>query len=170
MKNIPFTVLDALLFQGLWWSAALWRDQALVVMIGLLLVRHYFSVQRSAERMLALTLAPLGWFLMDGLLVMCGVIDFNSTQTLPLWMLLLWIGLVWSFMSSLQWLQYQTWWIISLAGGIGGGLSYYAAAQLEVLVINHSIVWVVLMWMIILPLLFMSLRLLLRSALHEISQ
>lgn len=167
MTRTQFIILDALVFQGLWWSAALLRDQALVVMLVLLLVRHYLSPQPYLERVLMITLAPLSWLLTDGVLVWLKLVHFNSTQTLPLWMLLLWVGLVWSLIGSLNWLLYCTRWTLAGLGAMAGALSYYAAAQLGALSITHPLVWIMLIWAITLPILISGLQVLMRISHYD---
>ena len=132
MNSIPrFVLLNALVFQALWWSAVVLRDQALWLMLGLLALHFYFSPSKSTD-LVILPLALLGW-LVDGEMVALGILQFQSIHALPWYLLLLWIGLVWSFNHSLAWLQGVPWWGLSLIGAVAGGLSYYAAQRLGAL-------------------------------------
>lgn len=154
MNNIPrFALFNALIFQGLWWTAVLLRDEAVLWMLALLVLHFALSPSKQADGFI-LPLALIGW-LVDGEMVVTTIIHFNSTQALPFYMVLLWIGLVWSFNHSLAWLQGLSWWWLSLIGALAGGLSYYAAYYWGALTLGFtpwvSVALIAIQWAVLLP-------------------
>ncbi|MBK8455376.1 MAG: DUF2878 domain-containing protein [Thiofilum sp.] len=169
MNNIPrFVWLNAFIFQALWWSAVLLGDQAVWLMLGLLILHGYVSPSRYAD-LAILPLALLGW-LVEAEMVALGIIQFQSQLALPVYMLLLWIGLVWSFNHSLAWLQPLPWWGLSILGAVAGGLSYYAAHQLGVLQWGLepwlSVIVIAIHWALLLPTQLLALPYLKRRLAH----
>lgn len=169
MNNIPrFVWLNAFIFQALWWSAVLLGDQAVWLMLGLLILHGYVSPSRYAD-LAILPLALLGW-LVEAEMVALGIIQFQSQLAFPVYMLLLWIGLVWSFNHSLAWLQPLPWWGLSVLGAVAGGLSYYAAHQLGALQWGLepwlSVIVIAIHWALLLPTQLLTLPYLKRRLAH----
>ncbi|HTN50062.1 MAG TPA: DUF2878 domain-containing protein [Burkholderiaceae bacterium] len=128
------------LFQGAWCACVLGAasGQAAQVALGVAAVAAVvallvaFSTDRAAElRLIALALlVGIGW---DSLLAQTGVVQYASPGPLPgwapLWILALWALFAPMLREPLQWLHGRPL-LAALVGGIGGALSYAAAARL----------------------------------------
>ena len=154
MNTRPYVWIDALWFQALWWLIALQRDQAGLPVLALLLLHLVLFPQRRLALVSALLLAPLG-YLSDVVWVHSQILNFNSVQTIPLWILGLWVGLIWTLQWSLHWLKHLKWYWQALIGALGASTSYYAAAQLGTLQfetsLETSLLYIALGWAVLLP-------------------
>ena len=134
---LPFSVVNIVVFQAAWFSAALLRDQALLIMLPLLAVHFYFSPSKRSDLHLLLYLLPLG-LLAEVVLLGAGLVTYNSVLALPIWMLLLWSLLIVSCNHSLKWLQSISSVWVALLGGISGVSSYVAASKLGAMQVAPS--------------------------------
>ncbi|WP_298613556.1 DUF2878 family protein [uncultured Thiothrix sp.] len=154
MNTRPYVWIDALWFQALWWLIALQRDQAGLPILALLLLHLMLFPQRRLALISALLLAPLG-YLTDVVWVQSQLLSFNSAYRVPLWMLGLWVGVIWSLSWSLHWLKHLAIYWQALIGALGAASSYYAAAQLGALQFEttlwNSLFWITVMWALLLP-------------------
>ncbi len=154
---LPFKLTNVLLFQGVWLGAALLRDDALLILISLIVVHFWLSPNRRHDLWCVLLLTPLG-IAVDTLPSLTGVVSFNSTFTvMPVWMMLLWVALVFSLNHSLSWLHnLAIYWQASL-GALAGASSYLAAERLGALSFSVSsqqaFALYALIWLLLLPLL-----------------
>lgn len=123
-----FSIANIVIFQAAWFSAALLRDQALWLMLPLLAIHFYFSPSKRADLNLVLYLLPLG-LLAEALLLLTGIVSYNSALALPLWMVLLWVHLIISCNHSLKWLQSVAAKWVAVLGGLAGASSYVAAGK-----------------------------------------
>jgi hypothetical protein len=131
-----FSIVNIVGFQAAWFSAALLRDQALWLMIPLLAIHFYFSPSKRSDLNLVLYLLPLG-LLAEALLILTGMVSYNSALALPLWMVLLWVHLIVSCNHSLKWLQKTSALWVGLLGGLAGASSYVPASKFGALEVNE---------------------------------
>lgn len=129
--------LNALLFQGAWFSAVLgaahgrpWEGTAAAAAI--LGAQLALAADRRGELVLVASAAVLG-FLFDSALVALGV--FVPKEPLlprpfsPPWMIVLWPNFAATLNGSLAWLRGRVL-PSALFGAVGGPLAYYAGARL----------------------------------------
>lgn len=100
----------------------------------LIIVLHLASIkQRAFEMALILTLPLFGSFLLDGALVISGVLHYSGggDWSAPLWVISLWGLFATSINHSLSWVGKKLWLAVG-TGAIGGTLSYLAAIKVGV--------------------------------------
>ncbi|MCE9679486.1 DUF2878 domain-containing protein [Shewanella sp. AS1] len=167
-----FWIINLLLFQLCWFSAALLLEYGALVIL-LLIAVHFGLSPTPREDAKLLLLVPIG-VLVDGLLIHSGVFSSTSPQSLgsidslfPLWLLLLWAIFAISFNHSLKWLTRTSFMGVALVGAIGGASSYWAGIKLGRLTTqwNEAELLLLLMpiWAALLPILVLSYRKLLHQ-------
>lgn len=129
-----------------------------------IIVLHIIRVpHRLFETMLILSLPILGSFLLDGSLVIFGILKYLGRFECcpwipPVWILSLWGLFATSINHSLAWVDRKLWLTIA-TGAVGGTLSYYAAIRVgaaEFLVSNTAGIFLLAMaWGIVMPLCYL---------------
>jgi len=155
-----FTLINLLLFQAAWFSAALAGGFAIWLMLLLLAVHFRLTPSRFNDVRL-LPLAAIGW-IADLLLQQSGIVNFG--QSAPLWLLLLWCHLVLCFNHGLRWLARLSLPVQALIGAFGASSSYFAGLKFGVLSSQLQPLWFIAsyaaVWLLLLPLLcFLAQRL-----------
>lgn len=149
-----FWIINGLLFQLAWFSAALLTQYAAFI-IGFILVLHFALSDNKQSDARLLVLAPIGWVI-DSLLIYYSVITTDNGY-LPIWLALLWCLLVISLNHSLLWLQKLRLPILILIGAISGCASYTAAIRFGALDtplnLTKQVIYFGITWGILLPLL-----------------
>lgn len=148
-----FTIINLVIFQLAWFSAALAGQLALPVLLLLLAIHFSFTPSRRID-LRVLPLALIGWSV-DLSLQQLGVVElFHPT---PLWLLLLWCHLVLCLNHGLRWLSQFSPITVGAIGAIGGSSSYLAGMKLgaisSALATPSFIVWYALAWLFLLPVL-----------------
>ncbi|MGB1311925.1 MAG: DUF2878 domain-containing protein [Leucothrix sp.] len=153
-----FKILNFGLFQAGWFVAALLKDQSLWVMLGLVVLHVAISPSKRSDARLLLFLLPIGLTL-ELLMIVLGLVDFNSNLMLPIWMILLWCLLILSFNHSLQWFQNIPLVFQVVLSGVAGLASYLAAQKFQALSIGEPKLWcslgIALVWAAQLPVMMM---------------
>ena len=155
--------INALLFQIAWFGVVYFTSLGQfgvvsAVCLTTLSLHFAFSSKRQSESILILSTLILG-ILCDGLLQQLHVLDLyqdhNIQGLIPFWLMFLWALFATTINSSLAWFHNHKV-LSSLAGGVGGALSYYAGSQFGIVhfekfgpVISLSVVAVV--WAILTP-------------------
>lgn len=148
---------NALLFQLGWFACVLGAHYpALLGLAAACLVTHLIWLARPGELRLILAVSLCGWSV-DSLLLSLGVFDFaGHPRLLPAWLLLLWPVFACSVRHCLHWTA-RPWWLASLAGAIGGPLSYWGGVQLAGVGLPlgtwPSLLILAAVWALLLPLL-----------------
>ena len=134
-------VVNAVLFQALWFTAILsgWLYALPILVLHL---AHFFYAERSAAvRSACLGLAFVG-IVADSVLGALGVYQFNADNLLvlnaiPLWLCYMWLGFATCLPVSLAWLLRSP---LILVGffSVGGSLSYMAGRSLGALSFQDS--------------------------------
>lgn len=154
-----FWIINLVLFQASWFSAAFLTVNANIILAALLGV--HFLLSPSAKKDLAvLPLALIG--------IAVDIFHFNigsfSSQLggFPLWLALLWSLFVISFNHSLSWLVNKPIWLLMAFGAVGGTSSYWAGMQAGALQSGLQdatlIASLALSWGLLFPLLIVSYR------------
>jgi hypothetical protein len=145
-------IINGALFQLAWFSAALLTQYA-ALLIGILLLLHFYLLDKNFMDAKLLVLAPIGWVL-DSLLIHFEVFS-TSSGWIPLWLILLWCMFILSLNHSLLWLsKLDTYWQV-LIGAVAGSMSYTAAVKFGALQSDlpwlHQICYLAISWAILLP-------------------
>lgn len=156
-----FSLINLALFQASWFSAALLRDQSILLMLLLLAVHAYLSPSKRADLCVVAVILPVG-LIAESLMISTGLMSYQSSWSLPVWMILLWCHLAVSLNHSLAWMKnISVIWQAVLASLAGAG-SYAAAANLGALQLLHSQVLSLLIiaaiWAILLPVMMILAR------------
>ncbi len=163
-----FWIINLILFQACWFSAALLDEFRLQVMTILLLLHFLISPSKAIDARLLL-LVPVG-IALDKLLMEFGVMSAQS-NSFPIWLVLLWSMFIISLNHSLRWLDELSWQAQMLIGAIGGAGSYVAGVSLGALdsQLGPSMLFLclALVWGILIPLLIVLKRQLLGIGLSE---
>ena len=143
-------IVNAVLFQVLWFSAIL-TGWALALGPMLLLAAHFLFVVRDQKlRVACVALAICGAFA-DSALGLLGIYTFNEdallvANTIPLWLVFMWLGFALCLPLSLNWL-YRSPWLVLAFFSIGGPMSYVAGRSLGALAFDNADIWLlVLLW------------------------
>lgn len=120
-----FVIAQAIGFQALWFSAILGKNQWLLLGLVLIVLNLFSSPQRRSDiKLIPLALVGL---VGDAILTYVGLFQFDHT---PLWLVLIWLGFVFTFNHSMAWLQRIDWPLQAAIGGVAGTLSYLAGERL----------------------------------------
>ena len=149
-----FKILNFGLFQAGWFAAAFLLDDAIWLMLGMVVLHFIISPSKLADARLLMFLLPIGLTL-ELLMVSFGFVTFNSAFVLPIWMILLWALLILSFNHSLSWLRSIPLALQVILSGGAGLASYVAAQKLDALSIGEPVMYygaaIALVWAIQLP-------------------
>ncbi len=133
-----------------------------LIVLCLALISALVSNYKPKEMGLILLLAGVG-FLNDLLAVSFRIFEFSYTKTFlewsNIWLFSLWVIFLTTFNSSLALFKRYNLAIISVAGAIGGTISYYAALQVGVIYtqdISRTVTYLIINWAILFPLLYRS--------------
>lgn len=142
--NVRHIVINAVLFQALWFSA---------VMLGwvfalplLCLMAWHLLLTLPAIPWVRLALLACVGILADSLASGFGFYGFPSAEALmagfiPFWLVCLWLGFVLTLIASLQWLRRHTV-AFAFACAIAGPASYWAGVKLGALILEPSALFV----------------------------
>ncbi|QYJ84927.1 DUF2878 domain-containing protein [Shewanella mesophila] len=147
-----FWIINLLLFQLCWFSAALLPQYAAIIMAGLIAIHFGLSPTRKQD-IKVLLLVPIG-IAVDKLQLEVGGFE-SVNQGFPVWLLLLWCIFIISLNHSLKWLTERSLAVISLFGAMGGASSYWAGIQFGSFKAVWSDTWLVLslmlVWSLLMP-------------------
>lgn len=132
-----FSIVNLVIFQAAWFSAALLKDNSIVIMVFLLAVHAYLTTKRQADLYTAMLILPIG-IASELLLISSGLLSYQSGLLLPVWMVLLWIHLSLSLNHSLEWLQKVPVIWQSVLAALAGTGSYAAATNLGAIHLHES--------------------------------
>ena len=156
-----FKILNFGLFQAGWFAAALMLDNAVWLMLGMVVLHFATSPSKLADARLLLMLLPIG-LTSEVLMISLGLVVFNSTFVLPIWMILLWSLLILSFNHSLSWFRNIPVVAQVILSGVAGLASYLAAQKFNALSIGEPALWmgvgIALVWSIQLPVMMVIIK------------
>ncbi|MBV1788168.1 DUF2878 domain-containing protein [Marinobacterium sp. D7] len=143
-------------FQLCWWLAVLLQQQSLPWLILLLCAHLLLHSDRMGELRLILIAATLG-YVVDSLLLLGGVFQFEHSPTLPpFWLALLWCCFAATLRQGLKPLASHPY-LSALLGGAAGSGSYLLGARLGAVELRYSDSTTVLIlasiWALLLPVL-----------------
>lgn len=151
-----FSVINFVVFQLCWFTAAIYQQTGLFIMMSLLIVHFVLSPTKNND-IKVLLLAFLGC-IVDQVLFMLNVFEFTTNSpVIPMWLILLWCSLVLSLNHSLRWLLNTSVYIKLLLGAVLGPSSYFAALSFGALNTQLSsvtfIIFLAIVWSCLLPVL-----------------
>lgn len=149
-----FSLINFVIFQACWFTAALYQQSGTLTMLGLLII-HFLLSPTKYNDVKVLLLALLGCSV-DQFLYVLGVLEFTTYSAfIPTWLVLLWCCFVLSLNHSLHWLVKSPIVIQVILGGVFGSLSYFAALNFSALQTSLSSIYFVIViavtWAIVLP-------------------
>lgn len=133
-----FHWINFLCFQLVWFAAVYFTNDALAILILLLIVHFYLSPSRYADLKVIFTVMPIGC-LSDSLLSQSGVFIFANGSLLPLWLVCLWAYFTLTLNHSLAWLKRLPLYAQALSGAIFGPLSYYGGYKMGAVNFSESL-------------------------------
>ncbi len=157
-----FLVCNFVGFQLTWLACAYGASHELPyigALVGLLfIVMHFIFVSERELNIKVLLLVAVFGVLLDYMNTQLGVVSFPKHDAsyfiLPFWLVVLWSSFTLMLPHSLYWLT-KNMYMASLAGAIGGSLSYLAGHKLDALSLSEPLVRSTLVyaveWAIILP-------------------
>ncbi|WP_122448552.1 DUF2878 domain-containing protein [Pseudomonas viridiflava] len=124
------SLANALLFQIGWFACVLGGNSYwLLIAVGVLVVHFAWVSSWATEGKLIVSVTLVG-VVLDSLLMVLGVFDFETGDyLLPLWLALLWAVMGTTLNHCLAWTAKPIW-RAAVLGAIGGPMSYYAGSQL----------------------------------------
>jgi hypothetical protein len=123
------TAINVILYQLIWFLCVLGGNKGAVAALPLLLVHLVTSRTKGAD------LKMMGFMLFLGLIVdstlhQVGFFTFTNTGfPIPLWLMVIWLGLAITPHHSLAWLKYRPL-LSAVFGALGGPVAYWAGARL----------------------------------------
>lgn len=148
---------NALLFQIGWLACVLGGNSLWLLLALAVLVIHLRWISSWAEEgRLILSVVIVGTAV-DSVLRGLNVFEFQDLSPLiPLWLMLLWALLATTLRHCLAW-SARPWWLASMLGAVGGGLSYYAGGRLAGVQFPYgeipTLIGIGLLWALLFPLL-----------------
>jgi hypothetical protein len=135
-------ILNMIGFQLCWWSIAIYKEKSIFIVV-LLLFAHFIFLKKNKlkELIFVLSISSLG-ITCDTLMYNLNFFYFSDYTNLhvtiiPFWLILLWFAFASTLNHSLDWL-FKSRSMAFAIGGLGGALSYIAAANLGALKFNLS--------------------------------
>jgi hypothetical protein len=148
----PFWIINLVLFQASWFSAAFLTQHAWLIMSAIVVLHFILSPTRKRDFAI-LALVPIG-IVADKLQLHLGVFTVGN-GFFPAWLVLLWVMFTVSLNHSLNWLSRFSLPALGLIGAIGGSSSYWAGIQAGVIepLMSPSTVLLslVIVWATLLP-------------------
>lgn len=161
MDRLTLLLINFLVFHTCWLANAFGAAHQITylgpafIVSGLIL--HFFLIDEVRREVLNITFISISGFLMDTLLFLVGVFTFHSTQIFyglpPVWLFFQWMIFSTLFRLSLNWLKGR-YWTASILGFLGGPFAYWAAAQLDALMIPnlwYGLSVMAIAWALIMP-------------------
>jgi hypothetical protein len=157
-------LLNALLFQCLWFSIMVFEHTGLVVFLGALFGQFFY--QRSVSKTTTTFILPIVVFGLgvsfDISFAVAGLFEFPThgvnhgiadihLLSIPLWLISLWLGFVLTLQHSLQWVRVHRY-VCMLVFAIFGPVSYIAGREFGMIQFSDDVafylalVWAVVGW------------------------
>jgi hypothetical protein len=143
MKRPAQLLLIAVAFDVYWTLVVVFRERGIFLWLALAILACLMLPHTQRRDALLLALAGSA---LDTAWVLTGLIKFNSTALLPLWMVALWLmfATVWSRLTSMTTLSR---WLLVLSGTVGGPVAYAIGEYLGAITFLEPTA-IVLSWMV----------------------
>jgi len=143
-----FIYINAICFQGIWFIAVLYQQDAINLLILLLVLHFIVSPTRLSDISTLFVITILGSCI-DYFLSLSGVFIFSDSLFIPIWLVLLWSHFSLTLNHGLSWLIRTPLYIQVLFGAVFGSLSYYAGAQWGAVILRPEFLFGLLPLMVI---------------------
>ncbi|MDN3640970.1 DUF2878 domain-containing protein [Simiduia curdlanivorans] len=147
-------LLNALLFQCVWWGIILSHDASAWLFIVLYCVFHIalISAHKSLEVGFVALVTGIG-VAVDLLWFSQGLMLYEGARHFPHWLIPLWLAFATTLPHSLSWLA-KSKMLAAVFGALFGPLSYWAGAQFTEVSIPNPVLWALALgffWALALP-------------------
>lgn len=127
--NVMKTFVNIILYQLIWFICVLGGNIGAIVALLLLLIHIVSTKERGPDLKIMGFMLFLG-LLVDGTLQQVGFFTFTNTGfPIPLWLMVIWLGLAITPHHSLAWLKNRPL-LSAVFGAFGGPAAYWAGARL----------------------------------------
>lgn len=140
-------LINALLFQILWFVAILGQWYWALIPLALMLTHLFFIRNDLPVNILPLLLLGVIGMTFDRTFNYVGIYQFSEPSpslpylNLPIWLATLWLGFCFTLALSLAWLVKKAY-VFVLACSLMGPLSYLAGRRLEALSFSDANIWI----------------------------
>lgn len=163
MKNgAVLKVVNFAWFQGIWWLVILFQNQAVIPVLGLIIVWFFLSPRRVEDAKLMGTVFLLGT-LVDAALTQSGLFIFNESESLiSLWPIPIWLSLLWAAFAGTLYHSMTVFkgkmLLAAGAGAVFAPLSYIAGAKFGAVEFGVDLlpayIFIAIVWCMVFPLCF----------------
>jgi len=133
------SVINFLLFQGVWFLALLFEGQAIPAIVCIIALMLYLSKQRKLD-VFVLIIGLLIALCFEFIMVQFGLLEFKAAPY-PVWFMLLWSALLLTINTSMQFLTRLPWYLSVVVCTIFAPASYWAGARFEVISIVNPLLF-----------------------------
>ena len=142
-------LLNVLLYQLVWLFCVLWGNMGAIIALPLLVIHLVITRNREADLKMMGFMLFLG-LLVDGTLQQVGFFEFTNTGfPIPLWLMVIWLGLAITPHHSLAWMKNRPL-LWSIFGAMGGPAAYWAGTRLGAASFNwpqlQSLAFLAVIW------------------------
>jgi len=142
-------ILNIFLYQLIWFSSVLGGNKGAVIALIFLLIHLVITKKRVADLKMMGFMLFVG-LLVDGTLQQVGFFKFTVTGfPIPLWLMVIWLGLATTPHHSLAWLKKRPL-LSAVFGAIGGPVAYWAGVRLGAASFNwpllQSLLFLAFIW------------------------
>lgn len=147
-------IANAIAYQAVWFLGILWANPGAMVGCCIILILLGTSKRRDDDLKMIGFLMFLG-VLVDGTLQQVGFFTFKSPGLpIPVWLLVIWMGLAMTIHHSLSWLKDKLL-LAAILGGLGGPLAYWAGTRTGAASFNwslpSSLLLLAIVWSLVFP-------------------
>ncbi|WP_257281056.1 DUF2878 domain-containing protein [Endozoicomonas sp. ISHI1] len=151
-------VLNALLFQLVWFIAVQGNNLYALLALVFLLVAHFSLMKPDKHELRLIFAVPAVGIIADSLIMNTGWIEYHNANhfMIPIWLCVLWIAFATTLKHSMSW-AFKTPWLPPLLGLLVVPFSYWAGIKLsksqplipmERLLLMEGLIWAVLLTLI----------------------
>ena len=121
-------LFNLVFFNAMWLLCVLGRNELLWLSVPLLAAYASLLLVAGKLQITQLLLPALVGLTVDSVMVIGGLLEFNSQQLLPLWLVMLWLNFSITLALALQWLG-RHFWLSAVAGAVAFPLNYSIGEQ-----------------------------------------
>jgi len=162
MTRLTLLIINFLMFHTCWLATAFgaahdvpWLGPAFVVPA---IALHLFLIKQSVRELILLLIVALLGYGHDTIHFIFGNLDFHSHLVFgylpPVWLFFQWLIFATLLRISLAWMK-DRWMITSVVGAVGGPLAYWAASELDSLLLPgyplFDLGFMMISWAILMP-------------------
>ncbi|KTF16785.1 DUF2878 domain-containing protein [Pseudoalteromonas sp. H105] len=131
------SIINFILFQGVWFMALLLENSALLPISCVLFLMLFLSQQKKQDSLL-LVCGLFVALVFEFLMVKFGLLGFKSNP-FPFWFVLLWSALILTINTSMQFLTRLPWQLSLVVCAVFAPASYWAGARFDVITVMQPL-------------------------------